>query len=125
CVYPSQTWGAPQLNGFNFCVESLTLSTTCIANHYYVSNSTLSGCVPADEMNPKCIDVTIKPPVCTGNSVKQMQRSATLTEYYLCEYENAEPIILTCPDKKLFANNDGWLGCFDWEDWRIASGCDT
>ncbi|KAH8381496.1 hypothetical protein KR093_006868, partial [Drosophila rubida] len=125
CVYASQTWGTSTLNAFKFCVDGVTLSSTCIANHYYVSNSTISGCVPAAQMDPQCIDVTLKPPVCTGNNLRQMQRSSVITQFYICESENAEPTVINCPDGKIFANNNGWLGCFEWEQWRIASGCNT
>ncbi|XP_062124148.1 salivary glue protein Sgs-3 isoform X2 [Drosophila sulfurigaster albostrigata] len=125
CVYETQTWGVPQLNAFKFCVNGEVKTTTCIANHYYVSNAKVSGCIPAADVDPLCIDTTIKAPVCTGNNLRQMQRSSSLTSYYLCTAEGAQPDLLPCLNGKVFANNNGYLGCFDWPQWRTASGCDT
>ncbi|KAH8408451.1 hypothetical protein KR215_005698, partial [Drosophila sulfurigaster] len=125
CVYETQTWGVPQLNAFKFCVDGEVKTTTCIANHYYVSNDKVSGCIPAADVDPLCIDTTITAPVCTGNNLRQMQRSSSLTSYYLCTAEGAQPDLLPCLNGKVFANNNGYLGCFDWPQWRTASGCVT
>ncbi|KAH8408657.1 hypothetical protein KR215_009823 [Drosophila sulfurigaster] len=125
CVSQTDTWGSPALNEFHLCANNVTYTITCSPNFYYVSNSTVAGCIPAALMDPQCIDVHLQPPACTANNLWRMLRSNTLTGFYVCQSVDVKPELYPCPDGKKFAENDEYSGCFDWEMWRKVSGCKT
>ncbi|KAL7728770.1 hypothetical protein ACLKA6_004134 [Drosophila palustris] len=125
CVYATQAWGVPNVRQLAFCLDGQERVTECNEDEYFVSNDKISGCVPADIISPNCVnlDVTVGP--CTGSNLKQPQISESLTGFWFCEEEGAAPVELSCGTGKAFLKQDGYMGCFEWTQWRELRGCQT
>ncbi|KAM8706237.1 hypothetical protein ACLKA7_010503 [Drosophila subpalustris] len=125
CVYATQAWGVPDVRQLAFCLDGQERLTECNEDEYFVSNDEISGCVPADIISPNCVnlDVTVGP--CTGINLKQLQISESLTGFWFCEEEGAAPVELFCENGKAFLKQDGYMGCFEWTQWRKLRGCQT
>ncbi|XP_034486955.1 uncharacterized protein LOC117791342 [Drosophila innubila] len=125
CLYPTRAWGVPDLREFAFCKDGVAQVTQCNEDEYYVSNDLVSGCLPADKMDPQCVNLDITVGPCTGKNLLQPQPSETLTNFWFCEKEGAEPVECTCEQNKAFLKQGGYLGCFEWPEWRKLRGCQT
>lgn len=123
CLSETELWGSADGTKFYFCLGGdVALEQSCDSGTFFVKNATVSGCVPIDLVSDNCIYHT-EPPSCTGESVTQPQPHQDPTKFYLCPATGAEPLVLTCLDNKAFVNQDGYLGCFEWSQWRGIRGC--
>ncbi|KRF99859.1 uncharacterized protein Dwil_GK13748 [Drosophila willistoni] len=116
-------WGDEDIRYFYFCEDNEVLEDECDKGYYYVNNATVSGCIPGADMNPNCVNLDATAPECEGENLKQPQVCETLTNFYLCPKEGASATELTCTEDKAFANQDGYLGCFTWAEWRKVRDC--
>ncbi|XP_061396473.1 uncharacterized protein LOC133332108 [Musca vetustissima] len=123
CKSENELWGSDDGTKFYFCLgDNMALEQDCDPGTFFVKNATVSGCVPVDLVDDKCIYHT-EPPSCIGESVTQPQPHEDPTKFYLCPASGAEPLVLSCTDNKAFVSQDGYLGCFDWTQWRQIRGC--
>ncbi|XP_030371645.1 uncharacterized protein LOC115625631 [Scaptodrosophila lebanonensis] len=125
CLSENEAWADPDINQFNFCYNGEKQSLSCDKNTYFVNNGTVAGCIPADEMSPNCVneDITVGP--CEGANLYQPQPSKTIGNFWLCVEEGADPIELSCESGKAFVEKDGYMGCFEWDEWRTIRDCVT
>ncbi|CAD6994207.1 uncharacterized protein LOC101460500 [Ceratitis capitata] len=126
CKYEDELWGADDGLKFYFC-DSETKTPVlqdCPDSTFFVRNETLTGCIPFSLMDPNCV-YTVAVGSCTGNNLKQPQPSSDPSKFYLCTAEGATPLLLPCTSGKAFVKQNGYLGCFDWADWRKLRNCYT
>ncbi|XP_011195451.2 uncharacterized protein LOC105220700 [Zeugodacus cucurbitae] len=126
CKYQDELWGAEDGTTFYFCEKDTNSAVlqTCPEETFFVRNATLTGCIPNALMDPNCVS-TIEVGPCSGINLKQPQSSSEPTKFYLCTSEGATPLLLDCPEGKAFVKQDGYLGCFDWTEWRAIRNCYT
>ncbi|KAH8294877.1 hypothetical protein KR018_003803, partial [Drosophila ironensis] len=121
CQSEDELWGSPDLRKYYFCYEGKTVEVPCDDGAYFVKNETVYGCVQADLMNPACVNLNAKEPDCTGVSKKQPQACDDLSKFYLCTDDGVAT--LSCDEGKAFVDQDGYLGCFAWSQWRQLRNC--
>ncbi|XP_014098371.3 uncharacterized protein [Bactrocera oleae] len=126
CLYQDELWGTVDGTKFYFCDKDTNTSIIqdCPDETFFVRNETLTGCIPVALMDPNCI-YNIEVGNCTGINVQQPQASSDPTKFYLCTSEGATPLLLPCADGKAFVKQNGYLGCFDWTEWRALRNCYT
>ncbi|XP_075149022.1 uncharacterized protein LOC142222657 [Haematobia irritans] len=123
CVSETELWGSVDGTKFYFCLgDNMALEQSCDPGTFFVKNTTVAGCVPVADVDDKCI-YHDGPPTCTGESLYQPQPHEMPNNFYLCTMNGAEPQVMKCPDEKAFVNQNGYLGCFDWSNWREIRGC--
>ncbi|KAH8381822.1 hypothetical protein KR009_000447 [Drosophila setifemur] len=123
CQSEDELWGGEDIHRFYFCLDGQVMSDECDPGTYFVDNSTVSGCVPSDMMNPTCVNLDVKVPDCTGANKMQPQAADEVTNFYLCTSEG--PKELSCEDGHAFVDSDGYLGCFNWTQWRNLRNCNN
>ncbi|XP_017079644.1 uncharacterized protein LOC108113562 [Drosophila eugracilis] len=121
CQSEDELWGGEDIRKFYFCLNDKVIADECDSGYYFVNNATICGCLPAAQMNPSCVNLDAAKPDCTGISKTQPQPSADVASFYLCANDTATE--LACPDGKAFVNQDGYLGCFVWTQWRSLRNC--
>uniref|UniRef100_A0A6P4EQZ9 Uncharacterized protein LOC108043301 n=2 Tax=Drosophila rhopaloa TaxID=1041015 RepID=A0A6P4EQZ9_DRORH len=121
CQSEDELWGGEDIRKFYFCLDGKVITDECDSGSYFVNNATVCGCLTSDLMKPSCVNMDIKVPDCTGASKMQPQACDDVASFYLCTSEGAKE--LPCPDGKAFVDQDGYLGCFDWSEWRSLRNC--
>ncbi|EDW27990.1 GL27267 [Drosophila persimilis] len=121
CLYEDEIWGGEDIRKFYFCISGEVYEDTCDTDYYFVRNATYSGCLPAALMNPQCVNLDAVEPDCEGISAEQPQPTDLLNQYYLCTDDGVKQ--LSCGEDKAFINQDGYLGCFPWTQWRTLRNC--
>ncbi|XP_067630595.1 uncharacterized protein [Eurosta solidaginis] len=126
CKYQDQLWGSEDGTRFYFCltINNTAIEQKCPEETFFVRNATLTGCVPNDMMNPNCVNNVVVGD-CTGLNLQQPQPSTDPDKFYLCPSEGATPLLLSCAAGKGFIKQDGYLGCFNWTQWRVLRQCNT
>lgn len=123
CESETQLWGSPDGTKFRFCIgDDIALELPCDPNTFFVKNATVCGCIPLDQVADDCV-YHVSAPTCEGQNLKQPQPHQDPTKYWLCPSSGAKPVELSCPANKAFVNQNGYLGCFEWTQWRSIRGC--
>ncbi|XP_022212613.2 uncharacterized protein LOC111067671 [Drosophila obscura] len=121
CQSQDELWGGEDIRKFYFCINDQVIEDECDTGYYFVNNATYSGCLPAKLLNPQCVNLDAVEPDCKGLSAEQPQPCDTLTNFYLCTADGVTK--MSCADNKAFVNQDGYLGCFPWAEWRLLRNC--
>lgn len=121
CQSEDELWGGEDIRKFYFCLDGVVIEDECEEGHYFVNNATVSGCLPADLMNPSCVNKVTKEPACTDGTQFQPQPCSNLTNFYLCTSEGVQE--LPCARGKAFVDAGGYLGCLSWTQWRSLRNC--
>ncbi|XP_017052394.1 uncharacterized protein LOC108095730 [Drosophila ficusphila] len=121
CQSQDELWGSEDLRKFYFCLDNEVIADECDPGTYFVNNATICGCLPSSMMKPSCVNLDATVPDCTGNSKLQPHAASDVASFYLCT--NDGPLQLSCPDGKAFVDQDGYLGCFEWTQWRQLRDC--
>ena len=126
CRYKDGMWGSEDGTKFYFCLPGTdtAIEQSCRKNTFFVNNAKVTGCIPLKMVDPNCVyQSDVEPQPCKGVNLIQPQPSSVPTNYYVCVAEGATPVKLTCPAGKAFVKQDGYLGCFEWKQWRKIRNC--